>query len=279
MADLPELVRTGKLKPPESSFGQLLEDSFIKAVIPELGGVDINDIKDVGYATPIAIFYFIVFIFFITFFTVSNILTATSSQFLSLEIPPDAICETVPTSITSSFKASYDGYWETDSKYLGNRSIFLLEFLATQINNEQYTKSMLKFKEKMKVIGNLAKRRNAVYAVQTWAGFGFTDVETGMTFKSTSDPGIIFDLNVLTSALSSRYGICRIEADSGIGSLGGYFDRTRYGIARYSDFYYTSNPKSSSGGKLFYMFQLSSKLQLCEMLRITLILKNLVQIK
>jgi len=208
--------RRPKLKPEDNillsnpSFLEKIEQIAAIAIDPGFGGVSSRDIKEIGWAIPVAFSTYMIFISILIYFTVTTTNSAVNQKFLSLQQSTDYVCSVVPLTISATFEATYSGRWSTDPMFNLNQSIFELSFSGSQVSNDQFAGVMESFKAKLADLGNKGKRRNTLWNYLVWSTFTFHHVSTSISFSSNSDAAFFLDASSYDArGLGSRDGLCQ----------------------------------------------------------------------
>lgn len=109
-----------------------IQAMILRAAIDEFGGVSIDDIdektkKDWKFsAVPLIMgFYAMLFFSVLAYVAYTGITSAYNTNSLSLTYDDSSqICKEVPQSVTGTYQASYTGFWQTNTSYNFNQSIF-----------------------------------------------------------------------------------------------------------------------------------------------------------
>lgn len=180
-------------------------------------------------------------------------------EFMSLNPrAPGTYCREVPLTLDGTFRASHDGYWDTDFRHFNpNKSTFVFEVHGGGFTTRQYKDQMRQIAADLGRLGRAAKSRNILSTLIYWASLNFR--YPNVLFHSVADPGVIFDGQMRHSLLSSTNGICqpldelkRQVGSSAPGSitstLSAIFERSTKRLQlRLPVFRYT--PRNSSSGK------------------------------
>lgn len=102
------------------------------------------------------------------------------------------------------------GNWDTNTVFLRNSSIFVLEFDGSKVTVNDYSTTMHRFKNELKILGEKASRRDASWNAMMWATFTFSDDANKMYFYSSADARFLYQGNIHSGFVSSASaGICR----------------------------------------------------------------------
>lgn len=180
------------------------------AGVQEFGGVEIYDIDEsTRWASSIATLYIVLFFLSLVYFAYTGTMAGFTQNFLSLDAGDSSqVCTEVPQTVTAAYEASYTGYWQTNSSFNFNQSLFKLDFMGSHISNEKFSKSMLVFKDKLQLMGAKAKLRSLAWTAIAMAAFEFRDEDANMRLYSNVDAGIVFNQLTIMATLSSAKGIC-----------------------------------------------------------------------
>ena len=140
----------------------------------DIGGVDMLDWKESGWALYIVIFYQLVFLMAFFYFIYTLTLSDMSRTYLSLDGNSSSrACKLVPLVITNLVEGDITGNWATEADFFQNSSIFAVSMSGTQITNDIYTAIMSKFKSQMQTLSGRSALRDAAWNAMAWATFGF----------------------------------------------------------------------------------------------------------
>ena len=116
------------------------------------------------------------------------------SEYLSYERQDDlwTACENVSLSISGTFKAGVNGYWDTDVQFQPNSSIYGVTFKETPASYPEYTATIEKFEKKIKALGEKARLKDMFYTALAWATFSHYDYDTDMGIKLIADVDSLF---------------------------------------------------------------------------------------
>ena len=145
----------------------------------DIGGVDMLDWKESGWALYIVIFYQLVFIMAFFYFIYTLTLSDMSRTYLSLDGNSSSrACKLVPLIITNVVEGDINGYWATANAFHQNGSIFALSLSGTQITNDIYTSIMQRFRDQLQSLSSRSALRDAAWNAMAWATFGFQGKDT-----------------------------------------------------------------------------------------------------
>lgn len=124
-------------------------------------------------------------------------------------------CTDVPQTLTANFQGSYQGYWNTNSNFQLNSSLYVIEFSGASIDNTKYDEIMSSFQHNLNLVGEKAANRSTLWSLIVWSTFCYSASDSGVLFYSNTDAGVIFNLKSLVATLSSAQGICPNQMLSG----------------------------------------------------------------
>lgn len=204
---------------PQRSTTQLLVESAISGP-RSLGGASLRKLH-----RPTAFFVALVWgISVVLAFSLLLWQAATTSRYqrvLSLDQNvAGSSCEEVPLPITGTFEGSIDGYWQTHPAFQANRSAFVLELAGAELTLSQYENTMHIFADKLKELNSKFQYTNVLLNNLAWATYSFR--QGPLVFRSNSDLGIMFDMQVNAAFLASRSGSCQYRTST-LRSIGGTF--------------------------------------------------------
>ena len=103
------------------------------------------------------------------YFTYAGISGAMGVKFISLTGSNSVQeCSTVPAVVTGTFTADKWGRWNTDPYYSANSAIYLLEFEATEVSQEQYESIMSGFGASLSTLGARMADRDLAWSLLAW---------------------------------------------------------------------------------------------------------------
>ena len=140
----------------------------------DIGGVDMLDWKESGWALYIVVFYQLVFIMAFFYFIYTLTLSAMARTYLSLDGNSTArSCKLVPLIITNLIEGDINGNWASASDFFQNSSIYAVSMSGTAITNDIYISIMSQFKSQLKSLSSRSALRDAAWNAMAWATFGF----------------------------------------------------------------------------------------------------------
>ena len=160
---------------------------------------------------PLAVFYIASYLVLLIYFTYSGALDESNRSFLSVEYMDnnDITCEELPLTVTGSFLIDRSGFWSTETGFLGNESIYTLNFIGSEINSDEYLDVMAKFTDELKELGDRASKRDMAWNLIALSCWEVRDDESNMQFYTTTDATIVYDQTIYTAAvLTKEKGIC-----------------------------------------------------------------------
>ena len=126
-----------------------------------IGGVHVEDWEETGWAVSIVLLYYLAFFWAFFYFVYSLTLSGTAMTYLSLQSnTTDQICAEIPISVTTTINGDVYGHWSSNPLFLNNASIFVLDFVGTNITTAQYVATMTRFKNQLEILGAKAAQRD-----------------------------------------------------------------------------------------------------------------------
>ena len=220
-------------------FFQRLTHRFLTAWTDANGG-GVFVLEQVPEAFWVVFSYYFAFMAVVIYFIVSLTMQNMSVSYLSTkDTNDDQTCTPIPIVVVNTIEGDVYGTWNTLPGFQQNNSIFQLSFTGSNITNDVYQSTMLKFKDKLRVLSSKSDARDTAWNMVMWSTFTFYDQSSQMTFTSSSDAGIIYSAgDVLAGFLTSaRGGPCYCPGNSTAPpkptvSCTNYMERGYFDIAR-----------------------------------------------
>ena len=123
------------------------------------------------------------------------------------------MCDVVPVAITGTYELDIYGNWNSEANFQQNMSMFAISFQASEISEEEYSKSISKFANRIAEIGYLfylsccfdltdlkvnlytdkiLQKKDTTITAVAWSVFYVKDDSTRMSIKTTADWTTIF---------------------------------------------------------------------------------------
>jgi len=177
------------------------------ANLAQIGGVEMEDLKPLRIALPVSAVYIAAFVGILISLTILTY-EQLSSPYLSLSKDPSATCIEVPLSVTGTFEASWDGYWQTNKNFDQGKSLYAVSLVGSSVSTANFTAIFDKFESTLALYGAKAKKRNSAFALLYYASFTLVDKASNMRFYSTAEATDIFFNQLYSTTVSSRNGTC-----------------------------------------------------------------------
>ena len=222
------LLRYGELKLPDEIEEEVEKDGMsmkkivqnyiirtLKTYAPiSIGSMPLEDVDDdptikCGWALWLSAFYVAAFCLAFVYMYFTGIYDLMSARFLSLDPDPTSVCKEVPKGTDNTFQASVDGYWQTNSSFHYNNSLFELQMTNTNTNKLNFSYSIMNFSDQVSYLGKRGGGRSLLWTQVALMTFEFEDEANNEMFFSNAEPQYVFDQHLVYATMSSKKGICQ----------------------------------------------------------------------
>jgi len=147
--------------------------------------------------------------FFIVYYTITGISGATEAFYMSLDGSDEyQLCYEVPAVLTGTYIADKNGYWNTESKFDESLAVYQLDFIGTEVTQEQYTATMTAFEDSVKYLGEKSAVRDLSWNLMAWSTANLENAN-GMSMFTLADAHTIFEgLEVVSYTTYGYQGEC-----------------------------------------------------------------------
>jgi hypothetical protein len=133
---------------------------------------------------------------------------STHRSFMSLH-KSDGICNEIPLSVTGTYRADSNGYWEGNSEFKAPVAPYYLNLIDFKADPKTYRALMGKVEAELARIGKLAKTQDLVTNLLYWMMWSYRLPYAGSAnfFLMTGDPSQVFD-RLATLPINFSHSLC-----------------------------------------------------------------------
>jgi hypothetical protein len=184
-----------------------LNDALANALPPQTKA-DVHDLRKTGMAQLMSLAFFSTYVVILIYFSVYGYFQLRKEAFLSPDMYSGE-CDEESISLTSTYTADINGYWETEPQYVSTNSIYNLKLVGSQILSEDYSRIMTRFGSYLEEQGKKCSQRDLSYCVLVMANYNLYHPGTNMIFRVDARAEKIYGDLVFDAAISDYFGACQ----------------------------------------------------------------------